>query len=104
MDYTIEIVAKDTLQQHRQLYRVVLKKMRLIFTTILCFAVLGYLILALESRTAADFFCLGISVLLLFMIWLMPELLGILSFRKKMSYYNGDLPDNVIQFGEELYI
>ena len=71
---------------------------------ILCFTVLGYLILALESRAAADFFRLGISVLLLFVIWLMPEWLGILSFRKKKNYYNGDLPDNVIQFGEELYI
>lgn len=102
MDYSIEIVGKDTPQLHRQLYRVAMKTMRRILIPVLCFMVLGYLILALDTKGREDISMLCASAAMLLVCWFMPQWMGYLSFRKKLKYYNGNLPDNVIRFGEQI--
>lgn len=102
MDYSIEIVGKDTLQMYRQLYRVAMKTMRRILTPVLCFMVLGYLLLALDTKGREDISMLCASAAMLLVFVFMPRWMGYLAFRKKLKYYNGNLPDNVIQFGQQI--
>lgn len=79
MDYTIEIVGKETVRLHQQLYGVVYKPMRRIMAPILAVVALGYLILALGSGDSS-YFALLITVVLLFLsAFLMHRWVGTIS-------------------------
>ena len=104
MDYSIEIIGKETRRLHQQLYGVVYKPMRRIIAPILAVVALGYLILALGSGDSS-YFALLITVVLLFLsAFLMHRWVGTLSYRKKLKYYNGAMPDSIVRFGEQIHL
>ena len=102
MDYTIEIIAKDTVKMHQQLYKVVMKTMRIVLAVLTAFMAVGYFMMFAESGST-DEMCAAVGYVAGFLASItLPLWTGSLSFRRKVKYYNGNLPENVVQFGDEI--
>ena len=104
MDYTIEIVGKETRNLHRQLFGVVTKAVRIALTVAMALMAFSYLVLALESGQSSDIaavvgYLAGVVVSIT-----LPSWMGSLTYRKKLKYYNGTMPDTTVRFGAEIRI
>ena len=104
MEYTIEIVGEETMKLHQQLYAIVMKPARIGLAVATGLMMVSCLSLGMESGLSSDYAsAVGYLVGCLASIT-MPYWMGQLTYRKKMKYFDGKIPQSVARFGDEIHL
>lgn len=103
MGCEIKAVGKDSRDIYRRFYRTIYMRPMVICAAILALWALCYF-LAEESRNLADVCYVGFCLVLAVVMLLLPRIIADRTYRNRMKYYDGRIPEVTARFGEQLVL
>ena len=103
MEYQIEIIGKETLEMHRQLYRKVLSILNVMIVLLYGGAILKEWLLNNHDLSFRIVFTIYL-VLAGSLFSCIPNWIAKRSYRNKLKYYNGEMPTVVSRFDDKILI
>ena len=104
MEYQFEILGRDSLQMHRDVYSIVFKPYVKIFTIAFLVCAACYALLGWAEQDGPRIMTACLCCLYALLAGQIPRMAAKHSWKERMKYYGGETPESTARFGESLVV